>query len=171
LGAKVALMNQEELKTRFPFMNFDDVLMGSFGMVAFGSLIKHSNSFVIRTQFYNTIWRTCRTACVLYAGLENEGAIDPWQLLSAIREKNIDLGVQYVKGDVEGFVFTRPQGFQDTHGHVPDEDADAANYRLRRMTGVIVSQIRFICGASFVRFRFVRKWPMLRRDRFAPIPL
>ena len=85
---------------------------------------------------------------ILYAGLENEGAIDPWQLLSAIREKNITLGVQYVKGDVEGFVFTRPQGFQDTHGCVPDEDADAANYRLRRMTGVIVSQIRFICSAK-----------------------
>uniref|UniRef100_A0A914W269 FAD-dependent oxidoreductase domain-containing protein 1 n=1 Tax=Plectus sambesii TaxID=2011161 RepID=A0A914W269_9BILA len=101
LGAKVALLNKEELKLRFPFMNFDDVVMGSFG-------------------------------------LENEGAIDPWQLLSAIREKNITLGVQYIKGDVEGFMFTKPHGFQESHGFVDDEEADDANYRMRRMSGVYV---------------------------------
>lgn len=37
-----------------------------------------------------------------FAGLENEGTIDSWQLLSAIREKNLTLGVQYLKGEVEG---------------------------------------------------------------------
>ena len=56
LGAKVALLNQDELKERFPFMNFTDVICGTIG-------------------------------------LENEGAIDSWQVLQAFREKNIELGL------------------------------------------------------------------------------
>lgn len=60
LGAKVALLSQAQLRTRFPFMHLDDVIMGTLG-------------------------------------LENEGAIDGWQVLQALREKNIELGVQYVK--------------------------------------------------------------------------
>uniref|UniRef100_A0AC34GIG4 FAD dependent oxidoreductase domain-containing protein n=2 Tax=Panagrolaimus sp. ES5 TaxID=591445 RepID=A0AC34GIG4_9BILA len=67
-GAKVAYLTKSELQERFPFMNFDDVIVGTYG-------------------------------------LENEGLIDTWQLLSAIREKNMTLGVQYIKGTVEGFKF------------------------------------------------------------------
>jgi len=37
-------------------------------------------------------------------GLENEGIVDPWQLLSAVREKNITLGVQYIKARIRNFV-------------------------------------------------------------------
>lgn len=44
----------------------------------------------------------CRFFCI--TGLENEGTIDAWQLLSAIREKNLTLGVQYVKGEVESML-------------------------------------------------------------------
>lgn len=39
------------------------------------------------------------------SGLENEGIIDAWQLLGALREKNITLGVHYIKGEVENFSY------------------------------------------------------------------
>ncbi|KRX96855.1 FAD-dependent oxidoreductase domain-containing protein 1, partial [Trichinella pseudospiralis] len=38
-------------------------------------------------------------------GSENEGVFDGWQLLSAFREKNITLGVQYIKAKVTGFLY------------------------------------------------------------------
>ncbi|CDW57841.1 Propionyl-CoA carboxylase alpha chain, mitochondr ial [Trichuris trichiura] len=39
----------------------------------------------------------------LASGSENEGVFDNWQLLSAIREKNVTLGVHYIKAKVTGF--------------------------------------------------------------------
>lgn len=49
-------------------------------------------------------------------GLENEGFYDPWQLLSALREKNITLGVLYVQGEVEGFRFHKDSRFSEAVG-------------------------------------------------------
>ncbi|KRZ20743.1 FAD-dependent oxidoreductase domain-containing protein 1 [Trichinella pseudospiralis] len=68
LGAKVKLLNNDELQLMFPFMRFGDILLGSLGS-------------------------------------ENEGVFDGWQLLSAFREKNITLGVQYIKAKVTGFLY------------------------------------------------------------------
>ncbi len=36
-------------------------------------------------------------------GTRNEGAFDPWMLLSSIKRKALQFGVQYVKGEVVGF--------------------------------------------------------------------
>ncbi|CAB3405883.1 unnamed protein product [Caenorhabditis bovis] len=71
-------------------------------------------------------------------GIENEGTIDTWQLLSAIREKNITLGVQYVKGEVEGFKFERNRGTPEVHAMGDDETADENKLRNQRISGVIV---------------------------------
>ncbi|KRX16958.1 FAD-dependent oxidoreductase domain-containing protein 1 [Trichinella nelsoni] len=68
LGAKVKLLNNDELQLMFPFMRFGDIVLGSLGS-------------------------------------ENEGVFDGWQLLSAFREKNITLGVQYIKAKVTGFLY------------------------------------------------------------------
>lgn len=34
-GARVGLLQKDELQQRFPFMNFDDVLLGSYGNILF----------------------------------------------------------------------------------------------------------------------------------------
>ncbi|KAI6190960.1 putative fad oxidoreductase [Aphelenchoides bicaudatus] len=62
-------------------------------------------------------------------GLENEGFFDPWQLLAALREKNITLGVLYVQGEVEGFRFHKDPRFSDAVGIEED-------IKSRRMSGV-----------------------------------
>lgn len=173
-------MNKEELKLRFPFMNFDDIIMGSFGKVSRNLRSEYAATHIANSEWIKKSpeWTNIGVASqsairLLYEilGLENEGAIDPWQLLSAIREKNITLGVQYVKGDVEGFMFTRPHGLQDTHGFVPDEEADDANYRLRRMTGVYVRLIRFLLNMfsciSWIGFSPYHE-KVSRRISFAP---
>ncbi|KAE9419395.1 hypothetical protein Angca_003329, partial [Angiostrongylus cantonensis] len=100
-GACVALLSKDELKARFPFMDFEDVLFGSLG-------------------------------------LENEGTFDTWQLLSAIREKNVTLGVQYVKGEVENFQFERHGNRADPHAMEDHEIADQEKLRSQRITGVLV---------------------------------
>ncbi|EYC08785.1 hypothetical protein Y032_0064g3527 [Ancylostoma ceylanicum] len=100
-GACVALLSKSDLQVRFPFMNFDDVVLGSLG-------------------------------------LENEGTFDTWQLLSAIREKNITLGVQYVKGEVEGFQFERHRTRAEPHAMEDHEVADQEKLRSQRITGVFV---------------------------------
>ena len=89
-------------------------------------------------------------------GLENEGVIDGWQLLQAIREKNASIGVQYLKvvllinflsqfqfqGTVDSFVYRDidyhrgetnrgmpPLPEQEDAAHVNDVDDD---YELNR---------------------------------------
>uniref|UniRef100_A0A183BVX0 FAD-dependent oxidoreductase domain-containing protein 1 n=1 Tax=Globodera pallida TaxID=36090 RepID=A0A183BVX0_GLOPA len=99
-GANVILIGRDELRSRFPFMNFDDVVMGTFG-------------------------------------LENEGIFDTWQLLSALREKNMTLGVRYLKGEMEGTVTYRHRGMQE-HGRASAEDADAAEQSMQAIRGAVV---------------------------------
>ncbi|KAE9550122.1 hypothetical protein FO519_006659 [Halicephalobus sp. NKZ332] len=118
-GAKVAYYAQTELKNRFPFMNFDDIIAGTYG-------------------------------------LENEGLIDTWQLLSAIREKNITLGVTYVKGTVENFAFQRQAGLPDAHDYIQDVDeADSNALSKRRLTGVYVRPQMVGASARYVRAHFI----------------
>ncbi|VDL72776.1 unnamed protein product [Nippostrongylus brasiliensis] len=100
-GATVALLSKQQLKERFPFMELDDVIVGTLG-------------------------------------LENEGTFDTWQLLAAIREKNITLGVQYVKGEVEGFLFEKLRSRADPHATEDHEIADQEKLRAQRITGVLV---------------------------------
>nr|CAD2133635.1 unnamed protein product [Meloidogyne enterolobii] len=100
-GVHVALLNKEELKAKFPFMRFDDVVMGTLG-------------------------------------LENEGVFDTWQLLSALREKNISLGVRYLKGDFEG-VTSYNQGREvPLHGAVPVEEVNADLLNMHKINGVVI---------------------------------
>uniref|UniRef100_A0A158R5J2 FAD-dependent oxidoreductase domain-containing protein 1 n=1 Tax=Syphacia muris TaxID=451379 RepID=A0A158R5J2_9BILA len=115
-GVRVALHNRDELRQRFPFMNFDDVLLGTYG-------------------------------------LENEGCIDSWQLLSAIREKNLTLGVQYLKGEVEGFMY-RYDG-QEVHGFEPAEVADEVLMSKRKLIGAYVRPQMTDASARPIRFHFV----------------
>ncbi|CAI4229323.1 unnamed protein product [Auanema sp. JU1783] len=100
-GARVVLLNKEELASRFPFINFGDVVLGSLG-------------------------------------LENEGVVNTWQLLSALREKNITLGVQYVKGQVQGFEFERLRPKAEAHTISGIDEADEEKWRSQRITGVHV---------------------------------
>ncbi|KAK0404837.1 hypothetical protein QR680_017657 [Steinernema hermaphroditum] len=100
-GARVAYLTQSELMEKFPFMNFEGIQTGTYG-------------------------------------LENEGVIDAWQLLAAIREKNITLGVNYVKGEVEGFHFERSREASEVHGFYDDEEADDVKLIKQRLWGVIV---------------------------------
>ncbi|VDN08296.1 unnamed protein product [Thelazia callipaeda] len=111
-GARVDLLNRVQLCSRFPFMNFEDVLLGSYG-------------------------------------LENEGIIDAWQLLSAIREKNLTLGVQYLKGEVEGFHFDRMHIRHDLYGAV--EDADEQCWRDKQIRGVYVRPEMTDASARIIR--------------------
>uniref|UniRef100_A0A914E6B7 FAD-dependent oxidoreductase domain-containing protein 1 n=1 Tax=Acrobeloides nanus TaxID=290746 RepID=A0A914E6B7_9BILA len=103
-GARVAFWTKDELEQNFPFMNFDGIVAGTYG-------------------------------------LENEGCIDTWQLLAALREKNITLGVTYLKGEVEGFQYRRATTdytFADIHGTVDTEEADSEIHSRKQLTGVIV---------------------------------
>ncbi|VDM44965.1 unnamed protein product [Toxocara canis] len=117
-GARIAMLNHDELTAKFPFINFDDVILGTYG-------------------------------------LENEGCIDAWQLLSAIREKNITLGVQYVKGEVEGFLFERNHGMRELHGFEDDEVADEMKESHQRIRGVFVRPQMTDASARPIRTHFV----------------
>lgn len=98
---RVAFLEADELKARFPFINFDDCVAGTYG-------------------------------------LENEGIFDTWQLLSAIREKNITLGVQYVKGEVEGFEFDYLRSHQHSFGYKPYEESVEDARTKKKLRGVMV---------------------------------
>ncbi|KAF7639815.1 DAO domain-containing protein [Meloidogyne graminicola] len=100
-GAHVALLNKEELCLKFPFMRFDDIIMGTLG-------------------------------------LENEGIIDTWQLLSALREKNITLGVRYLKGDFEGVISYNQGRNQPTYGATNVEQADSDSLFMNKINGVVI---------------------------------
>lgn len=100
-GAHVVLLGPEELKTRFPFMDFSDIILGSFG-------------------------------------LENEGIFDTWQLLSAIREKNITLGVRYLKGDFEGVCTDETRRNFQKHGAMQPAEANAATLAHHQINGAII---------------------------------
>jgi len=45
-------------------------------------------------------------------GLENEGWFDPWSLLNALKQKGINLGVEYIQGDVIGYDFVHQPNIQ-----------------------------------------------------------
>lgn len=70
--------------------------------------------------------------------MENEGVIDGWQLLSAIREKNLTLGVKYVKAKVTNFRYRYINDF-DPSGYYPDEE----HWRFKEIESLVVMQSRF----------------------------
>lgn len=76
---------------------------------------------------------------IIFIGLENEGVFDTWQLLSALREKNITLGVQYVKGEVEGFEFSQSRWESQDFGHKEIEEAEELIPHKSRLMGAFVS--------------------------------
>lgn len=118
-GARVAFWTKDELEQNFPFMNFDGIVAGTYGKLCFFICGLKPN----------------------FLGLENEGCIDTWQLLAALREKNITLGVTYLKGEVEGFQYRRATTdytFADIHGTVDTEEADSEIHSRKQLTGVIV---------------------------------
>uniref|UniRef100_A0A0N4Z5L0 FAD-dependent oxidoreductase domain-containing protein 1 n=1 Tax=Parastrongyloides trichosuri TaxID=131310 RepID=A0A0N4Z5L0_PARTI len=99
-SAKIAYYDKEELKSTFPFMNFEDVIAGTYG-------------------------------------LEDEGAIDTWQLISAIREKNITLGVHYIKGEVEDFLYEN-ENIHSTKIYNEVEEVDASHLKRKLLRGIII---------------------------------
>lgn len=116
LGSRIDLLPRDELKARFPFINFDDILLGSYG-------------------------------------LENEGVIDAWQLLSALREKNLTLGVQYVKGEVERFYFGR--GHEAHALHFYEEDSYEKVWRYLDLRGAYVRPQMTDASPRIIRFKEV----------------
>ncbi|KAI1730530.1 FAD dependent oxidoreductase domain-containing protein [Ditylenchus destructor] len=121
-GVRVAYMKADELQTRFPFMNFDDVVAGTLG-------------------------------------LENEGVFDNAQLLSALREKNLTLGVRYVKAEVEGMDFRRPPDISnkvpEEHDHkIINDIQDRGTNRNIRLLAVLARPQ--MIGASARPIRFYR---------------
>jgi FAD-dependent oxidoreductase domain-containing protein 1 len=104
-GVKVAFYTPEEARQKFPFINFDGI-----------SAVTYGKLFIIEFSH------------IKFLGLENEGFYDPWQLLSALREKNITLGVLYVQGEVEGFRFHKDPRFSDAVGI-------EADIKSRRISG------------------------------------
>ncbi|CAH1389191.1 unnamed protein product [Nezara viridula] len=70
LGAKVELLSPEELKQKFPWLNVENIALGSHG-------------------------------------LENEGWFDPYSLLFAFKNKAVNLGVNYLSGEVTNFLFPK----------------------------------------------------------------
>jgi len=77
-------------------------------------------------------------------GTENEGIFDTWQLLSALREKNITLGVNYVKGEVEGYDYIKHDVWSDAELAAGGEDAEAFTHRMARIHGAIVGGLKDI---------------------------
>uniref|UniRef100_A0A915Q506 FAD-dependent oxidoreductase domain-containing protein 1 n=1 Tax=Setaria digitata TaxID=48799 RepID=A0A915Q506_9BILA len=135
-GARIDLMNRDQLRARFPFINFDDVLLGSYGLENEGTIDAWQLLSAIREKN-------------LTLGLENEGTIDAWQLLSAIREKNLTLGVQYLKGEVEGFYFGQRHGTTEIHGTI--DDADEAIWRNKCISGAFVRPEMTDASARIIR--------------------
>lgn len=104
MHAKVAYYSKEELEKEFPYMNFKDVIAGTYG-------------------------------------LENEGSIDTWQLISALREKNITLGVHYVKGEVEDFLYENDTTLADNNYDDEDLEGDQLSIKqlsTKQLRGVII---------------------------------
>uniref|UniRef100_A0A5S6QWA9 FAD-dependent oxidoreductase domain-containing protein 1 n=1 Tax=Trichuris muris TaxID=70415 RepID=A0A5S6QWA9_TRIMR len=65
-------------------------------------------------------------------GSENEGVFDNWQLLSALREKNVTLGVQYIKAKVTGFEW---DWYSDrSYSFLPSDQ----QWRYKRLRRVVV---------------------------------
>lgn len=125
------LLNREELKLKFPFMNVDDILVGSFGI-----LFKHITKYCMN----------CLTkASVNISGLENEGWFDPWSLLSALREKNLTIGVHYIKAKVAGFISTWANDF-DPRGIYPESE----HWKYRQLDGVMVRNYGYLLALIWV---------------------
>ena len=45
-------------------------------------------------------------------GREGEGWFDPWQLIRALRRKNINMGVHYIDGEVKKFRYSKEYTMQ-----------------------------------------------------------
>ena len=41
----------------------------------------------------------------IFPGMEGEGWFDPWQLVRALRRKNLNMGVKYIDGEVNKFSY------------------------------------------------------------------
>ena len=74
-------MTPKMLQERCPWLNTDGIAIGCYGRTV-GSM--HA---------------AFRVSCL--AGLQNEGWLDPWALLTAFRQKAASLGVLYLNGGCE----------------------------------------------------------------------
>lgn len=81
-------------------------------------------------------------------GLESEGCIDPWAFLSALREKNLALGVQYIKASVTGFLFeTRTDRYESDY-------FDKRHLELNRsLSGVVIKPEKTDAAPRSIRSR------------------
>lgn len=78
-------------------------------------------------------------------GLENEGIFDTWQLLSALREKNLTLGVRYLKGEMEGIWNRRYKSKTQFHGmkNMSTEEANLEEQKIKHIHGAMVMLMTF----------------------------
>lgn len=73
------------LKEQFPWLNTDGIAIGCFGKKRFRQKRERKNVLLL----------------LLDAGVQNEGWLDPWALLTAFRQKAMSLGVVYLNGNKE----------------------------------------------------------------------
>ena len=75
-------MTPAMLKAQFPWLNTDGIAIGSFGTMDREGL--RATSIL--------------SICFRLSGVQNEGWLDPWALLTAFRQKALSLGVLYLNG-------------------------------------------------------------------------
>lgn len=95
-GAKVALLSPSQLKTKFPWINTEDVAVASYGEGEPRCVSGRGGLGIAVPP------AVCPCVCVCVpTGLENEGWFDPWSLLNAFRRKAMSLGVLSCVGEAK----------------------------------------------------------------------
>ncbi|KAJ8300954.1 hypothetical protein KUTeg_022473 [Tegillarca granosa] len=69
-------------------------------------------------------------------GLEGEGWFDPWLLLRALRKKNLNMGVNYVNGEVTGFESSKERIGEDFHDYLKSVNFKDADGNIRQISFV-----------------------------------
>ena len=73
-------------------------------------------------------YRRLLIVALVASGIQNEGLFDPWLLLAALKAKCMDLGVQFINGDVTGF-----NVLEGDPGYQPEAGKELSGLKVRRI--------------------------------------
>jgi len=98
------LLSKEKLKLKFPYLNVEDVELGSHGLQNEGWYVENEPAMLLNdiskaSQYYPSL-----DFCPIYF------RFDPWSLLNGFKKKAISLGAEYVTAEVVDFEYKMRPG-------------------------------------------------------------